>query len=129
MKVLIILLSLNLTISSCRKSQWYVETFTYDNIVRDEIPYNQPIRIYYLKSDINFRYKIIGRAHATCTEIQTVQHPIPEELLARQARKIGGFAILSPPLTTITPGQPRSLKSSISLNFIGLKFSDYITNR
>ena len=98
MKVCFILLSLALTISSCRKSQWYVETFTYDNIVREEIPYNQPIRIYYLKSDINFRYKIIGRAHATCTEIQTVQHPIPEKLLAKQARKIGGFAILAPTL-------------------------------
>ena len=98
MKVLLILLSFNLIISSCGKSQWYVETFTYDNAVREDIPYNQPIRIYYLKSDINFNYKIIGRAHATCTEIQTIQHPIPEKLLARQARKIGGFAILAPTL-------------------------------
>ena len=98
MKVLTILLSLALTISSCRKSQWYVETYTYDNNVREEIPYNQPIRIYYLKSDINFRYKIIGRAHATCTEIQTLENPIPEQLLTRQARKIGGFALLSPTL-------------------------------
>ena len=98
MKVLTILLSLALTISSCRKSQWYVETYTYDSAVREEIPYNQPIRIYYLKSDINFRYKIIGRAHATCTEVQTIKHPIPEKLLSMQARKIGGFAILAPTL-------------------------------
>jgi hypothetical protein len=98
MKVLPILLSLALSLTSCRKQQWYVETFTYDNLVREEIPITQPIRIYYLKSDINFRYKIIGRAHATCTEIQTLEHPIPEKLLAKQARKIGGFALLSPTL-------------------------------
>ena len=42
MKVFFILLSLALTISSCRKSQWYVETFTYDNIVREEIRTTNP---------------------------------------------------------------------------------------
>ena len=98
MKALPIMLSLALIICSCRSPSWTVDTYSYDNLVRDPIPQTQPIRIYYLKSDINFKYKIIGRAHATCTELQSIQHPIPKELLANQARKIGGFAILPPTL-------------------------------
>lgn len=92
------MLSLAITVSSCRHPQWSVETFTYDNVAREPTPYAHPIPIYYLKSDVQFRYRIIGRAHATCTKIQTYQHPIPEHLLSEQARKVGGFALLAPKL-------------------------------
>jgi hypothetical protein len=98
MKALPILLSLVLTVISCKKTQWSVDTFTYDNIARESLPSTHPVRIYYLKRDIPFFYRIIGRAHATCTTEQNYEGPIPEKLLLDQVRLIGGDALLAPKL-------------------------------
>lgn len=98
MKALPILLSLVLTIISCKKTQWSVDTYTYDNIARESFPDTHPIRIYFLKRDIPFSYRIIGRAHATCSVEQNDQGPVPEKLLTDQVRLVGGDALLAPKL-------------------------------
>ena len=98
MKALPISLSLALTVISCRGPKWKTETYTYDNLARETISENTPIRIYYQKTDIKFSYKIIGRAHAISSKKQSYQDPVPVKLLQDQARKIGGHALLPPSL-------------------------------
>mgnify|MGYP001173801616 FL=1 len=98
MKALPILLSLALSIISCRTLEWNVETYTYDNIAREIKPNSEPVPVYYLKNDITFRYKIIGRANATCSVEQRYDQPIPLKLLKDQVREVGGDALLAPKL-------------------------------